>query len=576
MTALAEVQSLAAAACLFSADTPTDSLYLLAAGRLQCCCPDGSSYLVHPGQPVGVASVLAGWPRENSVFALRESLVLCFPSDALLPFLEQFPVALLALTRHFLQLQREPRVTTPADMTLALVPVSGQVPCDVLAEQLVERLGGWPKVRYVSARHVDAALGEGAANSRTGDVAQAVEAFLHRLASCHRTVLFVADSNDGPWALRCMRHGDRVLMLAEAGADRVDLPALRQYPQALRAPFELIILCAHDDPSPHTRDWREQLGARSHYYVQPWYGPDLDALARQITGRGIGLVLGGGGARGFAHIGLIKALEQLAIPVDVMGGTSMGAFVSALLACGLDSPAMVQVARDTFVNRNHLNDYTLPKVSLIRGRKFHQRLQTVFGARQIEALRRSYFCVSTNLSSGAAMVHEHGDVATWVGTSMCVPGVAPPVVYQGELLCDGGVVDNLPTDVLRDMERGVVIASSVSAQTGLDASRVPSLTPQPGALLKRWRGWRQPGFAEILLRTATLNSDTVIYPASVARSDLCLHMPVTDVNMFEWKALDKLVERGYRHALDELTPLRDQLINGKTVVNERTRQSVKS
>ncbi|MFX5839433.1 patatin-like phospholipase family protein, partial [Acinetobacter baumannii] len=127
-------------------------------------------------------------------------------------------------------------------------------------------------------------------------------------------------------------------------------------------------------------------------------------------------VLGGGGARGFAHIGLIRALEQLQIPVDVVGGTSMGAFISALLACGFDSVEMEHIAHETFVARNYLNDYTMPKVSLIRGERFHARLQAIFGARRIEELRRTYYCISTNLTTGLPMVHDRGNLASWVGT----------------------------------------------------------------------------------------------------------------------------------------------------------------
>src|SRR3546814_17102732 len=85
--------------------------------------------------------------------------------------------------------------------------------------------------------------------------------------------------------------------------------------------------------------------------------------------RGVGLVLGGGGARGFAHIGLLQALHDLRIPIDVVGGSSMGAFFGALMSFGHSLPEIRRLARETFVDHNYLNDYVLPKVSLIRGRK---------------------------------------------------------------------------------------------------------------------------------------------------------------------------------------------------------------
>ncbi len=534
-------------------------LYVLLNGRLQQADPDRPR-LIDPGGLVGAGEWLGRHPFAADILVLRDSLLLRFPVQAMVSFLLDHPPVLLALSRHLLTQQgASPRKSGARQGTLALVPASPGVPAATLGEELVGRLGGWPRARMVTEAHVLAALGDECLDGVAESDAR-LEGYLHRLEAAHPHLVYVAGRSEGAWAERCLRHADRVLMLVEAGAEPRSVPALDALPASLLAPLELVLLCARGDRSSHTRAWRERLNARSHYYLQPWYGPDLDALARQITGRGLGLVLGGGGARGFAHIGLIRALEQLQMPVDVMGGTSMGAFVSALLACGLNAVEMVQVARDTFVSRNYLNDYTLPRVSLIRGRKFHQRLQSVFGEQDIESLWRSYFCVSSNLSSGEAVVHEFGDLATWVGTSMCVPGVAPPVLFEGELLCDGGVVDNLPTDVMQAMERGAIIASSVSAQSDIALEDLHSSQPDPGALLRRQRGARWPGFGEILLRTATLNSDTVVYPASVARSDVCLHMPVTDVNMFDWKALDTLVERGYQHALQVLEPMRSELL----------------
>jgi NTE family protein len=287
----------------------------------------------------------------------------------------------------------------------------------------------------------------------------------------------------------------------------------------------------------------------------------LSALARQITGRGVGLVLGGGGARGFAHIGLVRALHQLQIPVDITGGTSMGAFVAAMVACGFDPVEMSHVARETFVNNNFLNDYVLPRVSLIRGKRFFNRLIDIFGERRIEELRRSFYCISTNLTSGATVVHDHGLLAAWVGTSMAVPGVAPPVAWEGDLLCDGGIVDNLPTDVMQALERGSIIACNVSQAGDIRAPGRGIGIPEPGALLEKWiSDGVRPRFSEILLRTATLTADTLFRKDAIDRADVDIHMPVQDVGMFAWKRLDELVERGYEHGMERLGPLREQLL----------------
>jgi len=239
----------------------------------------------------------------------------------------------------------------------------------------------------------------------------------------------------------------------------------------------------------------------------------------------------------------------------------MGAFISALLASGYDSVEIAHIARETFISNNYLNDYTLPRVSLIQGRRFMSRLEELFGAQLIEDLRRSYYCISTSLTSGSAVIHDHGSLATWVGTSMAVPGIAPPVAYRGELLCDGGVVDNLPTDVMQGMERGSIIACSVSSKTDIHAPQPQSTdTPDPYALLLRENRLLRPGFRDILLRTATLTADTVIQRESARRADVFIAMPVQQVSLFGWRHLDELIEAGYRHAMEQLGPLRDSLV----------------
>jgi NTE family protein len=373
-------------------------------------------------------------------------------------------------------------------------------------------------------------------------------------------VVYASESDSDTWALRCLHSADRVLALAEAGQPPSSVPVVQElHDGGLLAAVELVLLRPEGDPSPHTLAWRQAVGARAHYFVHPWDEAQLESLSRQVTARGIGLVLGGGGARGFAHIGLVRALSELQIPVDVVGGTSMGAFLSALIACGLDSIEIARVARDTFVRANFLNDYSIPRYSLLHGRKFATRLAEIFGDRQIEDLRRPFFCVSTNLTTGATMVHDRGPLAAWVGTSMALPGLGPPVAWQGDLLCDGGLVDNLPTDVMQSLERGAIIASNVSTEGDIRAPGHGVGTPEPDAL-SHWTGDDPaPRLAAILMRTATLSGAAAMVRATEF-ADVYIDMPCDGIGLFEWKRLDELIERGYEYALEALAPARDSLI----------------
>lgn len=562
LTALADaavVQRLHSGQWLYRVGEPSDHFHLLVHGRLQVIAGNDVLGLVSAGEPVGEMSVLSGEPRHASVRALRGSLVLSLPAQMLTDFLRQHADAALDMTRLVIARARKTATQTQegrrGSSTLALLAATPDLPLQRLAEQLVSFLPAWPASRLISHRHIESVLGPGYAEVAVDDSEAdlKVARWLADVERHHRHLLFSADHDQEMWGKRCLRQADRILVLASAAHPPSDSELLHSLRADTRvAPVELVLLRAEGDDSPYTRDWLEASGARAHYFLRPGSSADLAALARQISGRGVGLVLGGGGARGFAHIGLLRAMEQLGIAVDVVGGTSMGAFVGALAACDFDSVEMKHIARETFVTHNFLNDYTFPRVSLIRGQRFHNRLHDVFGDRKIEELRRTYYCISTNLSTGLPVVHDRGGLATWVGTSMSVPGVAPPIAWQGDLLCDGGVVNNLPTDVMHNLERGLIMASNVSSE---DEVRIPGVgcdEPDQQALLKLRKQMRVPGFSEILMRSATLTSETIAREESIARADIYLRMPVTDIGMFDWNRLDELIERGYEYALEVL------------------------
>jgi NTE family protein len=550
---------------LFAAGEPSSEAYVVVSGRLRVELGDRVVGYVGRGEPAGEMGAVTGQPHSATVAAVRDTIVLEFSSEDLLAFLERHPSSLVSLTRLMVARLREhgrTRIQTATEVhgTFAVIPASPQVPVMALAEALVKRLGGWPEARLITAAHVDAALGPDAAQAPLSEPGDRLDEWLGDLETRHRYVVFASNSDRDTWALRCLHGADRVLALAEASQPPAAVPVVDElYAGGLLAPVELVLLRPEGDPSPYTVAWRDAIGARSHYFVHPWDEAELEALSRQVTGRGVGLVLGGGGARGFAHIGLIRALRELQIPVDVVGGTSMGAFLSALAATGLDSVEITRVARDTFVRGNFLNDYAIPRFSILRGRKFAARLKEIFGDAQIEDLRKPFFCVSTNLTTGAPMVHDRGPLYAWVGTSMAIPGIGPPVAWQGDLLCDGGVVDNLPTDIMQSFERGSIIASNVSTEGDISAPGLGIGVPDPEALWHWTAAGAAPRMSAILMRTATLTGAAATASAREF-ADVYLEMPCDGVGLFEWRRLEELARRGYEYALEVLTPVRDSLV----------------
>jgi NTE family protein len=549
---------------LFAAGAIPTDLHIVAAGRLRALRPDGSTMGdVVRLEPVGEIGLLTGEPRHASVYALRDSLLLKISGPDWLQFAQDHPSALLETTRVIIRRMRQTTRQSQlggarASQTFAILPAHSGALATEMAHALVAALSTFAPTQLIDARTVDAVLGAGAATAADGeDSDRRLLSWLSEREHQRAYLVYLADEGNTAWTRRCLRQADRVLVAADVDTPPIGSPTLdllRQSPP--RVAVELLLRRPDGSAGGEVLAWRTRAQARAHYFLRPGDVRDYTSLARQLCGRGIGLVLGGGGARGFAHIGLIRALEELEIPVDIVGGTSMGAFFAALRACGTRSVDMQELARQTFVANNYMNDFVLPRVALIRGRKFLQRLHVLFGDRRIEDLRMPFFCMSTNLTRATSVTHDHGPLYMWVGTSMSVPGVAPPMVWHGELLADGAVLNALPTDIMQSLGRGPIIASDVNPGGGPRLEGVEG--PDPEALLRRERGGIT--LIDLLFRSATLSNEHNHLLHS-ERAEVYMRMPVAGVAVFDWKRLDDVVERGYRHALETLGPKRELLLS---------------
>jgi predicted acylesterase/phospholipase RssA len=214
-------------------------------------------------------------------------------------------------------------------------------------------------------------------------------------------------------------------------------------------------------------DWLDAVRPRAHHLVDPGrMREDTRRAARRMSGRSLGLVLSGGGARGAAHIGVLSVLAENGFEIDRVGGCSIGAFIGAMAAAGWDPQRMRDTWREELALRSPFSDYTVPRTSLIRGRRAEAMLRRIFGEVALEELPRSFFTVSADLVSSDLVVHRRGPAWEAVGTSMAIPGLAPPQRRDGRLLVDGGVLDNLPVDVMAAAAEGPVLAVDVVRRPG--------------------------------------------------------------------------------------------------------------
>lgn len=554
---------------LFEQGDPGDCMYVIAYGRLRVSIRDaqGREETVREmgrGEPVGEMAILTGEPRSATVRAVRDTELIRLSKDGFERLLSNSPQAMLEIARLIVRrlTSRERSPGRGRMSALALLPSSEEVPAKFLAEKLTAALtAGGHHVRRLDAQAVDEYLDEAAAQQDADYIERELPRWLHEQEAQHDLLLYVAEPSPSAWTSLCLRQADRVLIVGPGcGECRISqgleqMLAQRSGPACSQTELVLLYDAKRQAPS-HTESWLETLDVAAHHHVDPNSQSDVGRLARMLTAGAIGLVLGGGGARGFAHIGVLRALEEAEIPIDLVGGTSMGAIIAAQCAAGWDWQTIQENCRHAFIASGSLDDYTVPIMALLRGRRYKRMLKRMFGELRIEDLPRSFYCVSTNLTRSIAMVHTQGLVHQWVGASIAVPGLGPPVFHRREVLVDGGVVNNLPADIMLRLDRGPVLTVSVTPDTELPLDDdYPDMISPWRVLLSRLnplaRPINVPSIGSILMQTAWLSQATA--GASVRREvDLFFEPPVAEFRLRDWHALDQLVQLGYDHARERI------------------------
>lgn len=408
-------------------------------------------------------------------------------------------------------------------------------------------------VSTIRPGHVDHLVGVvGAVDAESGAPGDlAVRRLLHERAEHHDVVLLETANRPDAWTRRAMRSADRIIVACSSSCiDSGELDRLRVTIDhaPLDTPRDVVVLSRSDRPR-MTSDLLDRLSCGAAIHVRVGSASDLARASRTLGRRATSLVLGGGGARGFAHLGVYRALLELGIEVDQVVGSSVGAPLGAAMADGYEPAELDELVARLF---SRAMDYTLPVVSLVKGREIARATASVFNARHIEDLGRSFRCVSTDLTTGFTHVHARGSIVHAVRASCAVPGVMPPVPHAGHLLVDGGLTNNLPVDVaLGDQPAGQVIAVDVLPSRGLVSREDYGLSVSGSrALIDRVRSKRRhPPLASTLMRSLVLSAHRQV--ADVARQPnvRVLDLDLSGTAMFDFGAVAATARRGYEQAM---------------------------
>jgi len=520
LTAASRTVGLPAGEWLFEQGDPAGSAYVLASGRLQIVQDGDLVRELTPGAVVGELALLTGEPRSAGARAHRDATLLELPRAAFEAVLDSDPRA----TRTLL---------------------------DQVAGQLRTSNGGTsrpepvvPRVVAVVGAHPDSAAADVGAvlvaalsqHLRTVDPGRPDAAGLARAEREHDRVVLVADGVpdgvpddradvDADWRDFCLRQADLVVLVARSDSA---VP-----PDDVRRPADAseVVLVGPPPPADRLSAWVAATGAARLSVVDGDLALGLQALADRVAARSLGLVLAGGGARAFAHVGVLLELEEAGHRVDRLAGTSVGAIVAAQYAVGRDAADVEEILYREFVRRRPFSDWTLPRRSLARGARTRAGLLRTLGSDTVlDGLPRQLQVVSTCLLSRSRQVHRSGHLVDAVAASCRLPILFPPMpTDDGMLLVDGGVLDNLPVDVLMDRHEGPVVAVNISMGGGSGRAR----TGRP----------RIPPLGDTLFRTMMIGAGGAVQAAH-DRGALVLTPASMGVGLLEFHQFDVMVEAG--------------------------------
>ena len=551
---------------LFRQGEPSGGLFVVVSGRLRELTRNdaGEERIVaeiSQGQTVGEMGVFTEEIQTTSVVATRNSVLLEFSRDNFHELATRYPKLNEWLARLLsIRLRGVVQETPPEQLStnILFVPASDGAPLEEFARRFCESLSRNAACFLISSVQTDRLLG-------TAGIAQAAEgsaedlrlrAWLSQQEAHFRYVVYAADPGVTNWTRRCIRHADEIVSLGTAAAPsnptEVEAEIRRQEkPRHVKFRKALVLLYPPDTVGPRgTIRWLNERHVDRHFHLRAGHQGDLDRIVRYVLRREVGLVLSGGGARGFAHAGVVRAIQEAGLPIDVIAGVSMGAVMAAGYAFSEQWEETIPLINAQL--EGVFSDYTLPFVSLTRGRRFDRYLQALFGDASIEDLRMPYFCVSSNLTRADTVVHRTGPLWRAIRASSSLPGLVPPVVDDGDLLYDGGLLNNLPVDLMRkEIHTGVLIAVDVvpPVDLGIRATGLES----PSGWRIAWsrlnpltKAIEMPSIVSILQRAGALGSifnHQKLIEDDIA--DLYLRPPVEQFQILDFSVADQAVDIGY-------------------------------
>lgn len=553
---------------LFHQGDPADCMYILVSGKLAAIIatpntkPRVAGYIL-PSETVGELGALSNDPRSLTTKAVEPCRLLQLSSDVFKKLCRQYP-AILYETLHpvvnrsqqLLQLFN----TGEKKKHIAIIPASRAVHFEQFEEKLKEKISRFKKMAFLSETEI---------NSDTNKNLQNFEELIAKTEENNHVIIYLLKPFETPLSKACWSRIDKVYIVAEGNSkpyfDTFVLDKLHNTQQLISIRRELILLYQKNVLPNNTQEWLNKADFFLHHHVRLHYSPDYQRLLRFMRGKAFGLVLSGGGAKGWAHIGALHALLESHIPIDAIGGVSAGALVAGLYTLNYnyeDTYRLFERLLGSTHNIISLKNFCWPAISLFSCEDFTLEMQRIFGNKKIENMWLPYFCVTCNLGTYKEATHRSGLLWERTRGSVAVPGLVPPMVINGQIHIDGGVINNLPVNTMRDIlgAEGKIIAVELLNRTS-DQQRYefpPTLNFKQSLLSKLrlgYRDYKYPPFLETFIKSLLVGS-SVKQKENSEEADLLIAPETTGYSMLRLnnkKEQDELIDLGYQTAFEKIT-----------------------
>lgn len=556
---------------LFHQGEAADYVYILTSGKLIAQLNTGNNQHrtighIDEGDIVGELGALANTTYPYSIKAIRNSVLYKLTSKEFIELCHQKPSLMLATIHPVISVaQNIIHLLTQEDNNthVVIVPANKNISLDEFAEQYIPLIQASPSTVLIS----DFLPEYNNSMTNSSILVEKIRNITIKIRSTQK-IFYLLRSSETELAKIALKKADTLYIVANSTSqpeiDSFILDNIQHDKTLFKSQPNLILLHAKNVTKPiHTSLWLYHYPFNLHHHVRMGTKSHFKRLLRFMRGKAVGLVLSGGGTRGWAHLGAMKSIRDQKIPIDFIGGTSVGAIIGGCYSL----EESYENAYEYFYQIVNTSRYsvsvrsmTLPLVSIFDAKNFTNVLYNVFDNTLIEDLWLPFFCVTCNLANYSEEIHRTGLLWEKARASASIPGLIPPAVINGEIHFDGGLLNNLPVDVMWQMlgKKGKTIAVELtSSMHDTHKYHFPPVLTFKQALMTRLgmnqETYKFPRFVDSFMRGLLIGSSAKAKHNGQSATILVnLSLRKFRILQFNQKHAEKMFEIGYLETTSQI------------------------